>query len=146
MDYGGYTETRTLYVTHLAGWDMILGKLAFIALNGLIPAGPKPVTIQPEGMACFALKEWRKAGLGTSISKKSGLGQVYLEPITASCQTLVRDAILSQRWHPVTTGQTCCVPDFSISYNTPYISSGALNALSSTHRIQREMFTSYSRT
>jgi len=52
-----------LYVVHLAGWDMILGKPALTALNALIPAGPKPVTIQPEGMACFALKEWRKAGL-----------------------------------------------------------------------------------
>jgi len=65
MDYGGNIETRTLYVAHLAGWDMILGKLALIALNGLILAGPKPVTIQPEGMARFALKEWRKAGLAT---------------------------------------------------------------------------------
>jgi len=63
MDYGGYTETRTLYVAHLAGWDMILGKPALTALNDLIPAGPKPVTIQPAGMACFALKEWRKAWL-----------------------------------------------------------------------------------
>jgi len=65
MDYGGYTETRTLYVAHLAGWDMILGKPVFTALNALIPAGPKPVTIQPEGMARFAFKEWRKAGLAT---------------------------------------------------------------------------------
>jgi len=29
----------------------------------LISARPKPVTIQPEGMVRFALKEWRKAGL-----------------------------------------------------------------------------------
>jgi len=65
MDYGGYTETRTLYVAHLAGWGMILGKPALTALNALIPAGPKPVTIQPEGMARFALKEWRKVGLAT---------------------------------------------------------------------------------
>jgi len=65
MDYGGYTETRTLYVAHLAGWDMILGKPALKALNPLILAGPKPVTIQPEEMAQFALKEWRKAGLAT---------------------------------------------------------------------------------
>jgi len=65
MDYGAYTETRMLYVAHLAGWDMILGKPAVTALNALIPAGPKPVTIQPEGMARFALKEWRKAGLAT---------------------------------------------------------------------------------
>jgi len=65
MDYGGYTETRTLYVAHLTGWDMILGKPALTALNALIPAGPKPVTIQPEGLARFALKEWRKAGLAT---------------------------------------------------------------------------------
>jgi len=63
MDYRGYTETRTLYVAHLAGWDMILSKPALTALNALIPAGPNPVTIQPEGMARFALKEWRKAGL-----------------------------------------------------------------------------------
>jgi len=65
MEYGGYTETRTLYVSHLAGWDMILGKPALTAQNALIPAGPKPVTIQPKGMARFALKEWRKAGLAT---------------------------------------------------------------------------------
>jgi len=63
MDYGGYTETRTLYLAHLAAWDMILGKPALTALNALIPAGPKLVTIQPEGMACFALKEWRKTAL-----------------------------------------------------------------------------------
>ena len=53
------------YVLYLAGWNMILGKLALMALKGLIPAGPKPVTIQPEGMAHFAHKEWRKAGLAT---------------------------------------------------------------------------------
>jgi len=63
MDYGGYTEIRTLYVAHPAGWYMILGKPVLTALNALIPAGPMPVTIQHEGMACFALKEWRKAGL-----------------------------------------------------------------------------------
>jgi len=57
MDYGGYTETRTVYVAHLAGWDMILGKPVLTALNALIPAGPKPVSIQPEGMSCFALKD-----------------------------------------------------------------------------------------
>jgi len=45
MDYGGYTETRTLYVAHIASWDIILGKPALTALNALIPAGPKPVTI-----------------------------------------------------------------------------------------------------
>jgi len=65
MDYGGYTETRTLYVAHLAGWHMILGKPALIALNALIPAESKPVTIQAEGMGRFAPREWRKAGLAT---------------------------------------------------------------------------------
>jgi len=45
MDSGGYIEARTLYVAHLAGWDMILSKPALTALNILIPAGPKPVTI-----------------------------------------------------------------------------------------------------
>jgi len=44
---------------------MILGKPALTALNALIPAGPKLITIQPEEMARFALKEWRKAGLTT---------------------------------------------------------------------------------
>ena len=38
MDYGGYTETRMLYVAHLAVWDMILGKPALTGLNALIPA------------------------------------------------------------------------------------------------------------
>jgi len=63
MDYGGYTETRTLYIAHFAGWDMILRKSALTALNALIPAGPKPVTIQPEGMGPFALMECRNVGL-----------------------------------------------------------------------------------
>jgi len=49
----------------LYSWDRILGKPALTALNTLIPAGPRPVTIQPEGMAPFALREWRKAGLAT---------------------------------------------------------------------------------
>jgi len=57
IDYRGYVETRTLYVAHLVGWDMILGKAACTALNALIPAGLKAVTIQPEGMASFASKE-----------------------------------------------------------------------------------------
>jgi len=65
MYYGGYRETRTLNVAHLAGWDMALCELAVTALNDLIPAGPKPVTIQSEGMVRFALKEWRKAGVAT---------------------------------------------------------------------------------
>jgi len=39
MDYGGYMESRTLYVAPLAGWDMILGKPALTALNALILAG-----------------------------------------------------------------------------------------------------------
>jgi len=68
MDYGGYTETRTLYVALLAGCNMITGTLALTALIALIPAGPKPVTIQPEGMARFVLKEWRKAGLARGKS------------------------------------------------------------------------------
>jgi len=61
LDYGGYTETRTLYVAYLAGWDMMLGRPALTALNALSLAGPKPVTIQPEGMARFALKEWNES-------------------------------------------------------------------------------------
>jgi len=65
MDYGWYKETGTPYVAHLQDWDIILGKLVPTALNPLIPAGLKPVTIQPEGMAQFALKEWRKVGLPT---------------------------------------------------------------------------------
>jgi len=35
MDYEGYTETRTLYIAYLDGWNMILGKPAFTALNAL---------------------------------------------------------------------------------------------------------------
>jgi len=65
MYYGGYTETRTLNVAHLAGWDMVLCELAVTALNDLIPPGPRPVTIQTEGMAHFALKEWRKVCVAT---------------------------------------------------------------------------------
>jgi len=42
---------------------MILGKPALTVLNALIPAGTKPITIQPEGMAHFALKEGRQAEL-----------------------------------------------------------------------------------
>ena len=53
------------YVLYLAGWNMILGKPALTALNPLFPAGPKRITIQPERMAPYALKEWRKAELAT---------------------------------------------------------------------------------
>jgi len=45
IDYRGYTEIRMLYVAHLAGWDTILGKPAFTALNIFIPVGIKLVTI-----------------------------------------------------------------------------------------------------
>ena len=65
IDYGGYIETRTFYVGHLAGGDMILGKPALTALNALIPVRQKPITIQLEGIVRFALQEWRKAGLAT---------------------------------------------------------------------------------
>jgi len=44
---------------------MILGKPALTPLNAVIPAVSKPITIQPEGMVRFVLKEWRKAGLAT---------------------------------------------------------------------------------
>jgi len=73
MDYGGYTETRTQYLAYLTGWDMMLGKPVLTALNAFIPEGPKPVTIQPEGMACFALKEWKKAGLATGQGTSAAL-------------------------------------------------------------------------
>jgi len=86
IDYGGYTATRMLYVVYLAGWDMILGKLAPTVLNTLIPAGLKYVTIQPEGMAYFALKEWRKAWLVTGQVSSAALSIVdeisdYLLPL-----------------------------------------------------------------
>jgi len=74
MHYGGYKETRMLYVGYLASWDIILGKPALIALNALILAGPKPVTIQPERMARFALKECRKAGHATWQVTSAALG------------------------------------------------------------------------
>ena len=70
MDYGEYTETRMLYVAHLAGLDMTLGKPVLTTLNALIPAGPKTITIQPGGMARFTFKEWRKVELA--------MGQVIL--------------------------------------------------------------------
>jgi len=65
IDYGGYTETRTIYVAHLTAWDMVIGKTVPTVLNALIPAGLKPVTIQPEGITRFAVKEWRKGGLAS---------------------------------------------------------------------------------
>jgi len=60
MDYGGFTETRAPYISRLAARDMILCKPALTGLDALILSGPKSVTIQPEGMVCFVLKEWRK--------------------------------------------------------------------------------------
>ena len=65
LESEGYTETRTLYIAYLTGWYISLCKPALTALNALILAGQKPVTIQPKGMARFALNEWRKAGLAT---------------------------------------------------------------------------------
>jgi len=57
MDYGGDTEAKTLYVVHLAGWHMILGRPELSARNILTPVGPKLRTIQHKGMARFTLKE-----------------------------------------------------------------------------------------
>jgi len=37
--------TRILYIAHLAGWDIILGRPALIVVNALIPVGSKPITI-----------------------------------------------------------------------------------------------------
>jgi len=82
MDYGGYTETRPLYVEHFAGWDMILGKPVLTVLNALIPARPKPVPIQPEGMARFTLTEWRKAGLATGQFTSAAL---FIEDEALDC-------------------------------------------------------------
>jgi len=62
MDYGGYTETRILYVVQPSGRVIFLNKAVLTALNALFPAGPKPVIIQPEGMACFPRKESGRAG------------------------------------------------------------------------------------
>jgi len=86
VHYGGSAETRMLYVVHLAGWDTILGKPALTALNALIPVGPKTVTIQPEGMARFALMEWRKGGLATGQVTSAALTiedtvSDYLQPL-----------------------------------------------------------------
>jgi len=63
IDYRGYTEIRTLYVAHLAGWDMILGKPALTPLNALILAGPKPVTIQPKRWHALHLRNGERQGL-----------------------------------------------------------------------------------
>jgi len=57
MDYGVYTEIRTLTIGHPAGWDMIVGKPGLTALKALILAAPNPFTIQTEGMARFVFKE-----------------------------------------------------------------------------------------
>jgi len=123
LNYGGYTKTRTLYIAHLAGGDMIIGKPALTALNALIPAGPKPITFQPEGMAHFALKEWRKAGLA--------MGQVTSAALTTEDKALdyhlpVSEFMISAmslreiRCHRVTIGppmSTCTIQnDLRICY------------------------------
>jgi len=100
MDYRGYTETRMLYVVHLAGWDMILGKLALTALNALIPARPNPVIIQPEGMARFVLKEWRNAGHATGQVPSAALfiedeASYYLLPLF---EFLISPMSLRESW------------------------------------------------
>jgi len=93
-----------LYVAHLAGWDMILGKPALTALNALIPAGSKPVTIQSEGVVRFALKEWREAGLTARQVTSAALfieDEVpdYLLPL---CKLMVSAMSLTecQEFHP----------------------------------------------
>jgi len=79
---------------------MILCKPALTALNDLIPAGPKPVTIQPEGIARIALKEWRKAGLATGQVTFAALfieDEVpdYLLPL---CELMVSAMSLGECW------------------------------------------------
>jgi len=80
IDYAGYTKTRTLYVAHLAGWDMILGKPALTTLNNFIPVGTKLVTIHPEGRTHFALKEWRNASLAIGQVNSASLSIEDEEP------------------------------------------------------------------
>jgi len=100
MDYRRYTETRTLYVAHLAGWDKILGKPALTALNGLIPAGPKPVTIQPEGMARLVLKEWRKVGvaMGQVTSAALTIEDEVLDYVLPLSELMVSALSLGESW------------------------------------------------
>jgi len=79
---------------------MILGMPALTVLNALIPAGPNPVTIQPEGMARFALKAWRKAGLAMGQVTSAALfieDEVpdYLLPL---CKLMVSAMSLGECW------------------------------------------------
>ena len=59
LNWGGYGETRTFYVAHLSGCDMILGKPALQPVRATIPAGTAPVTIQAPGIDRFPLRMWR---------------------------------------------------------------------------------------
>jgi len=44
---------------------MIPDKPALTVLMALIPAEPKPISIQPKAMTRITVKEWRKGGLGS---------------------------------------------------------------------------------
>ena len=58
LDWGGDEETCMIYVEHLLGWHMILGKPALRNILATISPGTEPVTMQPTGMYRFSLRMW----------------------------------------------------------------------------------------
>jgi len=99
IDYRRYTKTRTFYIAHLAGWDKILDNLVITVLRTLIPAGPKAVTIQPEEMVCFALKECIKGGLASRQVTSAALSieDEVLDYLLPVCKFMVSDMNLGER-------------------------------------------------
>ena len=60
LDWIGYLEERTFYVTHLSEWDMILVGPALSAVKTQISPSKEPVTIQPLNMQRFPLTMWQR--------------------------------------------------------------------------------------
>ena len=59
VDWIGCPEEQTFYVTHLSGWDMILGEPALSVVKAQISASTEPITIQPLNMQQFPLTAWQ---------------------------------------------------------------------------------------
>ena len=60
LDWGGHTEDREFYMTHLVGGeDIILGEPALTTNNAIIKAGNFPVIIQPPNKEIITLEPWQ---------------------------------------------------------------------------------------
>ena len=74
LDWGGHTEDREFYMTHLAGGeDIILGEPALTANKAVIRAENFPVTIHPPDKEIITLEPWLGEVSPNMVSAKTNI-------------------------------------------------------------------------